>query len=124
MYSNDQFTWDLIRLRVLNQLVAIFFLITFCCLLTLLGNLLAQNQKRTEEFQSLLNWIQNGALIQNLEKVIRFANKSSRRLLKAFHQIDEDVTWEDTTQKIFRKVEFNPNGESNRQQPSREATSL
>ena len=69
-----------------------------------MSNLHAENMRRREESIQLLNWIKTSVLLQNMDKVVRFANMSSKRLLKKFHQREEDLTLEDTEQRIFSKV--------------------
>ena len=119
MYTEEVLSLQQITEKLTIELISIFFFISINCLITLLGNLLAQNRRRTEECISLLNWIQNGVLLQNLvqvDKVIRFANLSSKRLLKEFHLMDEDVTWEDTLKRIFKKVDFSDQREPSSQE--------
>ena len=57
MYTDEVLSIQQISDKLIIQFITIFFFIAINCLITLLGNLLAQNRKRTEECISLLNWI-------------------------------------------------------------------
>ena len=96
--------------KLLYTTITLLFLTSWNCLITFLSNLYSDNLKRREESTQLLNWIPSAVILQNLNKAkqaIKFANKSSKRLLKQIQQMDDEMTWADTINKIFKRVLFN-----------------
>ena len=77
------------------------------CLITLMINQHSGNQRWKDESTQLLNWMPSAVILQSSDqakKSIIFANRSSKTLLKRISSVDEEMTWQDTLKKVFRKV--------------------
>ena len=109
LYLDEQLTFESAADKFVHFTNALLLIISWNCLITFLSNLYSENLKRREESTQLLNWIPSAVILQNFNKAkqaITFANKSSKRLLKQIQQMDQEMTWKDTMNKIFRKVLF------------------